>query len=246
MRYWFSAAVVALSVSAVNAQILTPGVNEAWNGGLSSPSREAPRVMQSFIDSSFLTDVIVPVPVTGLSFRLPASANTTYPSQDLNFGRYEITLALPSAAAAAANGLTSDTFADNMTAPILVRSGALTIPTDSFTDNDTGPGVSSQAGPAEFSFFIDFDTPYLLAPGQDLVVLIRHNGHGLPLGTVPAWNFDDFAWTNGGRVSTGNVDATSGSLLPNTVLKYALVIPEPSSLALLGVGGLLALRRRRA
>jgi hypothetical protein len=231
--------VLALSVDG-NAQVLTPGVNEPFNGGISSPSREVPRVMQSFIDNTFLSDVTAPTTLLGLSFRLPGSAETTYPTENLTFGRYEITLSEPSAAAAAANGLTSDTFAANMSNPQLVRAGPLVIPANSFTDNNTGPGPD---GSAEFSYFIPFDTPYVINPGEDLVVLLRHSGYS-PAGQT-LWNFDSFTYTNGGRVSTAGTDATTGALLPDTVLKYAFVVPEPSGVALLGVAAVAALRRGR-
>ena len=210
MRLLYVPAVLLLAIAVVpvEAQMLTPGVDEAFNGGLSSPSREVPRVMQSFIDNSFLSDVTTPTTISGLSFRLPGVANTSYPALgDLNFTRYEITLAEPSAAAAAANALTSDTFADNMSNAVLVRSGALNVPLGSFTDNSTGPGPE---GSAEFSFVIPFTTNYVIQPGQDLVVLLRHNGHGDLNGVETRWNFDSFTYVSGGRVATGNVDATSG------------------------------------
>ena len=50
--------------------------------------------------------------------------HTAYPTVDLNFARYDITLAQPSEAAAGANALVSDTFADNMSTPVVVRTGA--------------------------------------------------------------------------------------------------------------------------
>jgi hypothetical protein len=56
----------------------------------------------------------------------------------LNYGRYDITLARVSAATAAADGLTSATFADNMQDPVLVRSGPITIPQNSFVSNAAG------------------------------------------------------------------------------------------------------------
>jgi hypothetical protein len=218
------AAAALFTPALAHAQVLTPGVDQPYNGGLSSNSREAPRVLQTFFDNSFLTDVTTPTTLTGLSFRLPAiassvPANVPYPKVDLTFARYDITLAKPSQAAIDANALVSDTFADNMQNPVAVRTGQLTIPAGSLTDNDTGPGPE---GSAEFSFFIPFSTPYTLQPGDDLVVLVRQSGHGN--NDEIKWNFDSFGYTSGGRVATGNTDAASGALVPDTVMKYAFQV----------------------
>lgn len=236
--------VASLSLAgAGSAAVITPNVDAPFSGGFSSLSREAPRVLQNFIDSSFLGDVTTPTTVYGLSFRLPGSANASYPAGvDLVFSRYDVTLAKASAAAAAANALTSTTFADNMTDPVLVRSGALTIPADSLTDADSGPGP---AGSAEFSFVIDFTTPYTIQPGDDLVVLVRHSGHGNA--TVIRYNFDSYAYAGGVAVSTAaDPDAAAANFALSAfsaVNKYALVVPEPAALSLLALAGL-ALRRR--
>ncbi len=214
--------------------------------GLSSFSREAPRVTQQFYDAQFFTSITQPVWLTAMSFRLPAVAGVNYPLLgDLNFARYEITLAKPSPASAAAKGLTSAVFADNMQDPVLVRSGALTIPRESFISNASGED-------AEFSFHIVFDTPYVFTPGQDLVMLVRHSGHGDVNGQETRWNFDGYSWTNGSVISTStNVDATSGNFGPGSFnvanrVQFT-VVPEPASLTVLGMGaGLVAALRRRS
>jgi hypothetical protein len=214
------------------------------DGLFSSLSREAPRVLQQFYSASFFTSITAPAEITAMSFRLPSSAGVNYPALgDLNFARYEITLAQPSAGAAAANGLTSATFADNMVDPVQVRSGALTIPLASFISNATGED-------AEFSFIIAFDTPYVFTPGQDLVMLVRHSGHGDVNGVETRWNFDGYAWANGSVVSTtADVDAAVANFGPgsfNLANKIQFtVIPEPSALALLVMGALCLFVRRR-
>jgi hypothetical protein len=212
--------------------------------GFSSLSREADRVLQQFYDESFFSSITQPTEIIAMSFRLPAVAGADYPALgSLNFGRYEITLAKPSAASAAANGLTSATFADNMQDAVLVRSGPITIPLGSFESNAAGED-------AAFSFQFVFDTPYLFTPGQDLVMLVRHNGHGDVNGVETRWNFDGYAWDNGSVVSTVNVDAAVGNFGPGSFnlanrIEFTL-IPEPASGLLLGLGGLLlALRRRK-
>ena len=213
--------------------------------GFSSLSREADRVLQQFYDDTFFSAVVNPTEITAMSFRLPAIADVDYPALgDLNFGRYEITLAKPSVASAGANGLTSATFADNMLDAVLVRSGPLTIPLNSFESN--GAGVD-----ADFSFIIGFDTPYLYTPGQDLVMLVRHDGHGDVNGVETRWNFDGYEWANGTVVSTLNVDDAVANFGPGSFnvanrIQFTLV-PEPSALAVLAVGGaVVVLRRRRA
>lgn len=217
--------------------------------GFSSLMRESDRVLQQFFDASFFASIGAPAQITAMSFRLPAVAGVDYPALgDLNFGRYDVTLAQPSAAAAAANGLTSASFADNMTGPVLVRSGALNVPQGSFESNASGVE-------ADFSFVISFTTPYMYNPGDDLVMLVRHDGHGNVNGSETLWNFDGYAWANGTVVSTGDVDDAVGNFGPgdfNVANRVQFTfVPEPTSLALasafcLAACGLLAPRRSNA
>lgn len=211
--------------------------------GISSLSRETDRVIQQYFDGSFFSAITEPMEITAMSFRLPAVAGENYPSLgDLNFGRYDITLAAPSAAASMANGLTSATFADNMSNPHLVRSGAMAIPQNSFVSN----GIDEDA---EFSFIIHFDTPYLFTPGQDLIMLVRHDGHGDVHGVETRWNFDGYARTNGMILSTGNVDDEVANFGPGAFdtanrIQFTFV-PAPGGLCVVAGFGALTLRRRR-
>lgn len=216
--------------------------------GFSSLSRESDRVLQQFYDASFFSSVTTPTQIIGMSFRLPAAAAVNYPELgDLNFSRYDITLAQASAAAAAADGLTSATFADNMLNPVLVRSGPITIPQGSFESN----GLNVEA---DFSFVFQFDTPYTYTPGDDLVMLVRHSGHGDVNGVETRWNFDAYAWTNGSVVSTLDVDDAVGNFGPGAFnlanrIEF-LLVPEPASGAMvcvaLLVSAALTVRRRTA
>ncbi len=234
---------VALAASA-HADFVVTGEGLPYSG-FSSLSREASRVLQQFYDDTFFASITQPVQITAMSFRLPAIAATDYPALgDLNFGRYDITLAKPSAASAAANGLTSATFADNMQDAVLVRSGPITIPMGSFESNDANVD-------AEFSFQFVFDTPYVFTPGQDLVMLVRHNGHGDVNGVETRWNFDGYAWDNGTVVNTQDVNAAVGNFGPGSFqvanrIQFT-VVPEPASALVLGTGAALmaALRRRQ-
>lgn len=212
------------------------------HSGFSSLSREADRVVQQFYDASFFSGIALPAEITAMSFRLPAIADVDYPELGaLNFGRYDITLAQPSAASAAADGLTSATFADNMISPVLVRSGPLTIPLGSFESNGAGEE-------ADFSFIINFDTAYDFTPGQDLVMLVRHDGHGDVNGQETRWNFDGYAWTNGTVISTGTADDAVGNFGPGNFnvanrIQFTIV-PEPTSAFLCALGIPLVIRRR--
>jgi hypothetical protein len=237
---------ILISSNAAHSATVITGDGLPSNGLFSSLSREAPRVLQQFYDASFFSSIGSPVEFTTMSFRLPPIADVNYPALgDLNFARYDITLAKPSAAAAGANGLTSATFADNMLDPVLVRSGPLTIPQNAFISN--APGEDS-----EFSFEIAFDTSYPYTPGDDVVMLVRHSGHGDVNGVETRWNFDGYSWANGSVVSTtADVDAAVGNFGPGSFelanrIQFRYV-PEPSScvLAMVAGGIVAALARRR-
>jgi hypothetical protein len=232
---WLAGALaIALTLPTQAATVIT-GDGLPYTG-FSSLSREADRVLQQFYDDTFFSGVTEPTLITAMSFRLPAVADVDYPALgDINFARYDITLAKPSAASATANGLTSATFADNMQDALLVRSGAITIPLGSFESNAANED-------AAFSFQFVFNTPYLYTPGDDLVMLVRHDGHGDVNGQETRWNFDGYTWANGSVVSTLNVDDTVGNFGPGSFnlanrIEFTLV-PEPATGLLLALGGL--------
>jgi hypothetical protein len=189
-------------------------------------SRDTARTFQHFLASSHFADVTVPRTIVGLGFRLPGQANRSYPTVAINFSRYDLTLGKPSPASINANTLASDVFADNMVESVLFRSGAMTMPAEALTDFNTGPGVAPAGHvSAEYSWFIRAQTHYRLVPGDALVVLGRHSGHGNANG-VPqtAWNFDGFSHPFGARIHTTSADATSSnSSTVNNVIKWLLV-----------------------
>ena len=235
---------LGFAATGTHAQTVVTGDGLPY-AGFSSLSREADRVLQQFYDDQFFSGITEPVQITSMSFRLPAIADENYPALgDLNFGRYDITLAEPSAASVAADGLTSATFADNMSNPVQVRSGPMNVPLNSFVANEANVD-------AEFSYVINFDTPYEFTPGQDLVMLVRHDGHGDVNGEETRWNFDGYAWTNGTVVSTGNVDDAVANFGPGSFdvanrIQFGYVIPEPGIASVAGIAALALLGRRRA
>ncbi len=233
--------VLALVIGSAQAATIVTGETQAWNGGFSSLSRSVPRVLQQFYEAPNFAAITQPVQITGMSWRLPAIANTSYPTVDITFAQYDVTLAKASPAVDAANQLTSTTFADNMVSPVVVRSGGLTIPAGSFTDSDPS---TDPLNPADFSYQLTFTTPYMYAPGDDLILLVRHSGYTASA-TQTQWNFDGYAFANGSLVNTSSVSGTTGSFFGNLNKIQFTYIPEPTSLLLIGAGAVL-LRRRRA
>jgi hypothetical protein len=105
---------------------------------------------------------LVGADLSGLAFRLPASATATWPAADLIYQNYDIYLS-PSVAPAER----SLTFALNIAGPqVQVRAGVLTIPAESHTFG----GSPNVFGPA-----ITFDVPYTYSGGH-LLVEIRQSG----------------------------------------------------------------------
>ncbi len=231
-------AAVAVCAAPTFAQSVITGESQGNIPGISSHSRTAPRVMQDFYDDQFFAGITSPVEILSMSFRLPDNAGDNYPALgDISFANYEVTLAEPSVATEAAQGLASTTFADNWTNPVLVRSGQLDIPQGSFISNAAND-------PGEYSFVIDFDTPYTYTPGNDLVLMIRHDGYTGPGGEETRWNFDSYSWTGGNITATTGFGATDANFSFDVSTRMLFnYIPEPASLVLLALGGLVIRRR---
>jgi hypothetical protein len=241
---WVAAiCITALIASLAQASTVVTGETQPWNGGFSSLSRSVPRVLQQFYEAPNFASITQPVQITGMSWRLPGVANTSYPTVDITFAQYDVTLAKASAAVDAANQLTSTTFADNMAAPVVVRSGSLTIAANSFTDSN--PGADSATSSGDFSYILTFTTPYTYTPGDDLILLVRHSGYSASTAQT-SWNFDGYAFTNGSLVNTSDVNGTGGSFFANLNKIQFTYTPEPAAIVLLALGSLALGRRRRA
>jgi len=244
-----AAALVGLA-GAAQAQIVVPGgVTEvSTNSGLNTAIRSAARQHQSYYNPSTLP--AGSNTISGLQLRLAIGENwrpagyvgTSWPSQNLNIGTFTITLAKPSAAVVSAGEIPSSatTFAANMASPVTVFTGTVTIPAGAFTADGGATGIHSW-GPV-----FNFGTNYNLNGADGLMVYIQHTGY-TPSAELNAFFASDlYAPNSRDAVSnTSSATATTPTGFSNPYFYNLITVPAPSSLALLGVGGLVASRRRR-
>lgn len=237
MRQICAVLAVAGLAAAANADIVVPAANAAVPGtsGLNTLTREATnaRTYQFLIDAGNLGG---PGVITGLGFRLQNSAAnaTSWPAAALTWPSYEVILSTSPNAAAAM----STTFASNIGVDaVTVRSGALVLPPNSFS------GGAAAGVPNSFYTFLPFLTNFNYTGGT-LSVTVRHTGNDGAAGNV---RFLDAVASNGAlgyaAQSGTTATATTGTAASFTVVN---IVPAPASLALLGLGGLVASRRRRA
>jgi hypothetical protein len=219
-----------------------------------TPIRDAARVQHNFFDSSVIDVGSEPVYIIGMNFRLdnispfaPGVAPlAAWPREDLSISRYDVLMAQPSTVVSDSNLLTT-TFANNIGANATqVRTGALSIPANNYLANGT------ESTPASFGLVpILFDTPYLYTPGEDLLLEIRHTGWAASAQIEtfqPNWDSSNQASLFNTRAATSGPDATEslGNIFNTNVVQFVTTpIPEPSSIALLGLAGLTLIRRRR-
>jgi hypothetical protein len=223
-------------------------VETTASSGINTILRSAPRSYQSYYSAANFTAITSPTTFTGVQFRLALQENwrpagyvgSTWPAAPLNIGSYEITLAKPSA------GLVTDgeylsttpTFASYLSSPVVVYSGALTIPAGAFTANASGV--------APWGFTIPFLTNYTQNPGDGLVMQIRLSGY--TPNTAPQAFFASTGFSNGftdAISSTASASAAAPNGFSSPVYANFVTIPTPGAMALLGLGGLMAGRRRR-
>jgi hypothetical protein len=231
-----SAILVACGASLAHADIVVPNANTNTPGtsGLNTLVREATnaRTYQALIDSSQLAGVGT---ITGLSFRLQNSAAnaTSWPAAPITWPNYEVILSTsPNAASAIGTTFAANIGGDAVT----VRSGALTIPANAFS------GGAAAGTPNAFFLLIPFLSNFNYAGGT-LSITVRHTGNDAAAGNV---RFLDAVASNGALgysciTATGNT-ATTGAA---STFIIANIVPAPGSLALVVLGGLAAIRRRR-
>lgn len=239
-----STVVLALAGSSFG-QLVPSGVTEA--SGLNTVLRNAPRTYQAYYHQSNFASVTAPTTLTGLQFRLFGNpqqnglgAAPSWPATNQSFSNYTIMLGQPSTAINSAGEIptTSTSFASNMVNAVTVYNAALTITAGSFLNDGT------TTTPASWGLTINFSTPYTYNPGDGLMLYISHTGYtgGAP---QPFFAVGDFAPNVADAVSsTAGANATNPSGFASPMVVQ--FIPTPGALALVGMGGLLAARRRRA
>lgn len=202
-------------------------------------SGTAGRTYQMTIAASQLTGM-VNHNISGMTFRLNNASTANWPPVNVNFASWDIYMGQGVAPSAMSN-----TFADNFVGSVTqVRSGGFAIAAGSFTAGATG------STPNAFGPMITFNTPYLYT-GGDLALEMRFSTQ---LGSSVQSPFDAVAASdpNNGWGTlfaarwTANMAGTSGSNGNFLVTNFqSTEVPEPATLAVLGLGGLAMLRRRR-
>ena len=205
------------------------------NGGLNTlvRSTNAPRTYQMQFAAAALGGLPVGARITELRFRLYTNAAAAFPTNTVTWSDYEITLAK-----AATNISTmSATFSANMTSPVLVKHGPLSIGPNTF---GTGPL------PNPFGSFVIFDTPYVYQ-GGDLVMLFTHPGSDSVntafLDAVPTTSTD--YGTTCRAISATTFNATSGAAASATIVQIVFTPSISASISrvgtnviIFGMGGL--------
>lgn len=222
------------AASAVGAQTLPNGYEATeGNSNFFLFPGAATRTFMWMVDANQLTSY-VGSNLNGIQFRLDAAATAAYPAAAFSMASFDLRIGAgvdPSAK--------SSTFASNFAGtPTLVRTGALTIPIGDY-------GVSSS--PRPWGSNISF-SDYLYTGGHLTIearMTTNTGGQGsfdAVLNGSPGYGTDFNAlW------ATSNT-ATTASILDGrfVIMKLnATAVPEPATLAALGIGALAMLRRRR-
>lgn len=197
---------------------------------------------QCFISQDQLADITVGAKITGISFRLNretyATVGPLIPELgDDIFPEYDVRLAQ----AATTASTFSNNFATNLLNPVLVRSGSLTVSQGAFKPNGA-PGAGSASLP--FYEMITFSTPYTYL-GGDLVVDVGYLGGTESIGIDATPNTNStFPYRMKMGAGVNGTDANYGEF-SFPAMQFITVVPGPSSIALVGIGGLVSCRRRR-
>jgi len=169
------------------------------------PLANAQRTYQLLIHDTLLVG-LAGQQITGISWRIPVSATSNWPTTDVNFTNYDIYLS--GSVPPANRSLTN--FSDNVVGPrTQVRSGGLTIATDSYP---------SGGNPNPWG--VEIATTSWLYTGGHLLVEIRHTGFtGTSRSTDAISTSTSGYGTQFSACWTGNYAGTSGSQGNFTVLR---------------------------
>lgn len=198
----------------------------------------AGRTFQMTISSNQLTG-LVGMTLLGICFRMNNAVTTAWPPANVTFADWDIYLG-----PGVAPSTMSNTFASNFSGPATqVRNGALAFSQGAF------PVGASGTTPNAFGPAISFDTGYFYS-GGDLTLEMRFSAQ---TGSSTTPSFDAAAAAggpgNGWGVDfaarwTSNAAGTTGAN-GNFLVTSFHAVPEPGTLAALGIGALALLRRRR-
>lgn len=202
------------------------------NGPIAWHSTGQARTYQIQYSPTALGGITVGTTIKGMAFRLNGGTGAS-PASAGSFNDYNITLA------EATNSMAgrSATFAANMTDPVLVRSGPLAVAANSF------PG-GTFINP--FGMMINFTTPYVYQ-GGDLVVHITHNGTSsgalqLDMDLNPGAGYGTHYRAS--SFSSFNAVAADNTNFSATIIQLNTEVPEPATFAIVGMAGLMLVRRR--
>lgn len=209
-----------------NAQTTTIIPNTDEGSAFIGPFGNAARQLQFIIDDSMLTS-LVGKNLTSISFRLPASTTTSWPTNDLTMNSFNVYLS--DSVEPADRQL--DFTANIVGTQTQVRSGSLNIPAGALT-------IGSD--PNDFSFKITFNSAWEYN-GGNLLIEVRHSGTGISSRSVHAASTSSAGygtlysalWQSTGNVLQGNfiyVEITAdGQLGTSTVTigEKTSIFPNP-------------------
>jgi hypothetical protein len=205
------------------------------DGNNNNPLINIGATAQLLIASSQLAAITPGSTITGIRFRLNSGLSSA-PTVAATWTDYEITLAQLATSISSPSAV----FASNMTSPVLVRDGSLSLAANSFPSGNT---------PNNFGPLVSFNQTSYTYPGGHLVVLLSHTENNLATAiaadsatsATPAYGTDFRAL----QVVGFQAVAASNTSSSFPVIEFEFTpVPEPAS-ALLALGAVGGLRRRR-
>jgi hypothetical protein len=232
---------LAMGVVGIASAVVVPnsaaGVDADGTFALTSTAA-AGRTFQLLIGANQLTGLLNNN-LNSMAFRLNNSATAAWPSVATSFADWEIRIG-----AGVSPGAMSNTFAANFSGGnTLVRDGAMNFGVNSFTVG---------GNPNAFGVALDFNQTSYLYTGGDLCIEMRYSGQ---VGATNQPSFDAVLASggpaNGWGVNfaarwTSNMLGTTGGNGNFIVTDLrGTPVPEPATMAALGLGALALVRRRR-